>query len=145
MPTVWFTPVRDAEGSPAACLPAGEGVLSLSFLLKCDTVAPGKFPSRVVRLVAAGKNHAGEPFFTDFLRISGTRNWQRYEVQLVPGGNVPADIREFKVGIGNRGGSGTFWLDDVQLEAAPRATPFTRDVRKRQTALFPASPQVGGP
>lgn len=145
MPTVWFTPVRDVEGNPAVCLPADEGVLSFSFLLKCDTVVPGKFPSRVVRLVAAGKDHVGEPFFTDILRISGTRDWQRYEVQLVPGGNIPADVREFKVGIGNRGGSGTFWLDDVQLEAAARATPFTRDVRKRQTTLFTASPQAGGP
>ena len=102
---------------------------SLSLRLKCADLLPGKFPSRVLRVMVSGREPSGKSYFGDFLRISGTHDWRRYEVQLVPGLNLPSGLRDIKVGVGNRGGSGTFWVDNLQLEKQPRPTPFTRSAR----------------
>ncbi len=134
MPTVSFTPVRDPEGRSTPYITLAGTVYSLSFMLKCADLVPGKFPSRTVRVVVEGKDGSGKPYFADFLHISGTRDWQRYEVSFEPGVDMPGDLREFRLGIGNRGGTGTFWLDAVQLERHARATPFTRDVRATHKA-----------
>ncbi len=129
MPTFWFSPARDPNGMPGLYLPRGKGVHCLSFMLKCGDVREGKFPSRTVRVMLEGKDASGKPFFRDLLRIGGTRDWQHYELVLHAGTDFPLDPRSFRVGIGNRGGSGTFWLDNVQLERQPQATPFTPEMR----------------
>ena len=43
-------------------------------------------------------------------------------------------MKQVHIGIGNYGASGTFWLDDVQLELGAPASPFTPDVRKTSPA-----------
>lgn len=129
MPTVWFSLVRDAQGNPGPALLEDGVTYSLSLRLKCADLLPGKFPSRVVRVMVSGREPSGKGYFGDFLRISGTHDWRRYEVQLVPGLNLPSGLRDIKVGVGNRGGSGTFWVDEVQLEKQPRSTPFTPGAR----------------
>ncbi len=134
MPTLWFSPVRSPDGTPAPYMPENGAVYCLSFMLKCNDLREGKFASRTVRVLMDGKDASGKPFFTDLLRISGTRDWQHYAFVLVSGTDFPPDLRSFRVGIGNRGGSGTFWLDNVQFEKQPHATPFTPDIRKASWA-----------
>lgn len=129
MPTVWFSPVRDPQGNPGPAVLEDGVTYSLSLRLKCADLLPGKFPSRVLRVMVSGREPSGKSYFGDFLRISGTHDWRRYEVQLVPGLNLPSGLRDIKVGVGNRGGSGTFWVDNLQLEKQPRTTPFTRSAR----------------
>ena len=129
MPTFWFSPVRDPNGTPGLYLPRGKETYSLSFMLKCEDVREGKFPSRTVRVMLEGKDASGKPFHRDLLHIGGTRDWQHYELVLHSGTDFPPDPRSFRVGIGNRGGSGTFWLDNVQLERQPQSTPFTPEMR----------------
>jgi hypothetical protein len=133
--TVWFAPVRDPEGRTAAfCAPQGEATYCFSFMMKFENVLEGKFPSRTVRKVIEGTDAAGGPFFKDLLRVTGTRDWQQYSLELEPGTDFPVNPRSFRIGLGNRGGTGTFWLDQVQLERHPRATPFTPSVRTTQAA-----------
>lgn len=124
MPTVWLPVVRAGnDGAPSAELGAG-CVYVLSFRLRHKDIAPGENPSRVMRVILSAEN-----VWQDLLSIQGTGEWQRYELLLEPGKNVPEGMRNVKIGFGNRGGTGTFWLDEVQLEVGAMPSPFVLDVR----------------
>ncbi len=134
MPTASFSPVRDPEGRSAPFIPRAGEAYAFSFMLKCADLATGKFGSRTLRVIMEGKDASGKYYHTDFLNISGTRDWHHYEIPFEPGVDIPADLREFRVAVGNRGGTGTFWLGAVKLERRERTTPSAPDDRSAQQA-----------
>lgn len=118
MPTIWFSLPPPAKEGVAGVLSRGN-LLALSFFLKCHGVIPGENPTRAIRVIVEGRG-----FFADYMIIEGTVDWRPYELLLEPGTDFPENLEGFRIGIGNRGGSGTFWLDNVQLKHAfPNTVP----------------------
>lgn len=102
----------------------------LSMRLKSADVAPGIYPSRVVKVTLGGDIPGEEQgLFRQLLLLEGTRDWEHYRFRLLPGRNLPLTVRNLRVGIGFAGGSGTLWIDGVQLEAQAAPTPFAPGVR----------------
>ena len=50
--------------------------------------------------------------------------------RIVPGETYPAGTREMFVAVGMVRGTGTLWVDHVQLEHKLYATPFVQGIRK---------------
>ena len=76
---------------------------------------------------------AGTPF--DYMQdrpLRGTADWQRIEIVL----DVPADAGRFYLGAALRG-TGTIWIDDLDLSVVDRTVPTTGTVRPPQDPAAP--------
>ena len=133
-------PVRfpiSPEGADAAPLKEGH-TYTLSFHLRAEDVQPGAYWTRVAKIVVGGQRADGTDLWAEQLQIRETHPWRRYTVHLTPGRNLPADIEQADIVIGLFGGTGTIWVDRVQLEEKPYPTVYTPSER------LPAPERFGG-
>lgn len=84
-------------------------------------------PAGRVRLAwedAAGKiGHAG------LIGIQDGEDWRQLSAVFRPGTEIPADLKNLFVEVGIENGTGTIWVDNVQLEEGAQPTPFTATFR----------------
>ncbi|MFO7775326.1 MAG: glycosyltransferase family 39 protein [Candidatus Hydrogenedentota bacterium] len=117
-----------AEDTQARPLREGH-TYTLSFYLRAKDVQPGKYWSRVAKIVVGGHRADGTDLWVEQFQIRETHPWRRYTVHLTPGRNLPADIEQADIVIGLFGGTGTIWVDRVQLEEKPYPTVYTTGER----------------
>ena len=75
------------------------------------------------------KNAAGETGNFDLFPIRNGEDWRRLHATFRPGVDLPLDVEELHLEVGIAGGSGTLWVDNVQVEEGVRPTPYTRRFR----------------
>ncbi|HEO69831.1 MAG TPA: hypothetical protein ENN80_01110 [Candidatus Hydrogenedentes bacterium] len=121
--------VYDTDGNPGRGLERGRAY-TLSFHMKYDAVERGPIWSRTLKVVLHGIDaEGGTTFWESLVELVGSAPWDFYEFPLMPPENYPEATREVFVVIGLFGSTGTVWLDDVQLEPRPHATPYVTGVR----------------
>ncbi|NLV42746.1 MAG: hypothetical protein GXY15_16160 [Candidatus Hydrogenedentes bacterium] len=125
--TVWFAPVRTPLGTPGPCFLETRRAYTLSFLLKTEIADADASP--VFRVWIEGKDTQGAGFQRALFQVAENADWGHYELFIEPGVNAPEDGQTFRIGMGGGVGPGRFWLDNVQLEARPNASPFTASIR----------------
>lgn len=102
----------------------------LSLYLKHEYVEAAKNdPTLTAEVALMGTQSDGGERRQRLISFDGKRDWSRYVFHLKPGVDTAADIHDLRVFVGFSGGIGVLWIDDVQLEAGPIATPPTRGIR----------------
>ena len=84
-------------------------------------------PAGHVRL--AWTDAAGQTGHTDLLDIRQEKGWRHRALSFVPGVDIPRDVAELFVEVGLEDGTGSLWVDQVQLEKGRHPTPFTETYR----------------
>jgi len=75
------------------------------------------------------KDSAGQTGHFDLFSFHNNENWRLLQGTFRPGFDLPEDVEELYLEVGIDGGSGTLWVDNVQVEQGVRATPHTRTFR----------------
>ena len=65
----------------------------------------------------------------DLIEIHQEEDWRHRAAPFTPGVDIPLDIDDLYVEAGFQNGTGTIWIDQVQLEKGTQPTPFTDSFR----------------
>lgn len=104
-------------------------VLSLAVRSEELCVADGgdRSPAGRVRLV--WRDVEGNSGQTVLMSIHNDPVWRLLSAVVEPGTDFPVDLESLSLEVGIAGGTGTLWLDRIQLEPGTQPTQFTRDER----------------
>ncbi|MEK7795674.1 MAG: hypothetical protein AAB353_14145, partial [Candidatus Hydrogenedentota bacterium] len=86
-------------------------------------------PTLTAEVALMGTQSDGGERRQRLISFIGKRDWSRYVFHLKPGVDIAADIHDLCVFAGFSGGIGVLWIDDVQFEAGPIATPPAQGIR----------------
>ena len=111
-------------------------IYTLSLNLRLQNIRYGRNTARVFKVGVAGKDANGKAFWNELLLLRGSADWRRYVLRLVPGQDLPSNARSLSVRIGLFGATGSAWVDNVQLERKPNATPFVQGIRPPHTEIL---------
>jgi hypothetical protein len=126
---VRFPVATDENGGPARELKDGE-TYTLSLDMKWEDTAPKDSDSRLCVMGLVGRQPDEMGLWKELEFAQGSRDWRRYVYRIVPGETYPAGTRQILVAVGIVHGTGTLWVDNVQLEHKLYPTPFVQGIRK---------------
>ena len=106
---------------------------TLSFDLKCENIKPGMNYNQVVKVVFNGKDSNDKSFFNTIMLVRKTDDWEHFVFHIFPGRDMPSNPNTLFISFGLFGGTGTMWVDNVQLETGPIETPFVEGARPPHT------------
>ncbi|MCX5771841.1 MAG: hypothetical protein NTZ09_16440 [Candidatus Hydrogenedentes bacterium] len=121
--------VMDEAGNPAGELKDGE-TYTLSLDMKWEDAAPKGSNFRLCVMGLVGRQPDEMGLWKELTYAQGSRYWRHYVYRIVPGETYPAGTRDILVAVGIVHGTGTLWVDNVQLEHKLYATPFVQGIRK---------------
>ncbi len=116
MPTVWFTPSLAEAGGRLAR--AEEAQVRVTFDAKWRDVREGMYPVRNLSIILWADEHG--VWHNDVVNIRRSRDWTQITAWLPVAEAIRADPESLQIGLGNRGGSGEIWIDNVRIDLLTR-------------------------
>jgi hypothetical protein len=105
-PTIFF-PVCTAAGGGDGCALERGARHVVRFRMRADDLRRVGNPKRTFRVMLEGKGS-----LTDLMYATGTAEGREYTLVFTPGADVPDGLVRPRIGFGNRGGTGTFEIED---------------------------------
>ena len=108
---------------------------TFSAQIKYEGLSQGKNPAEYFKIGMIGRDSDNKPRWTPFFTMArqqgldGSRDWYQLALAIIAGETVPAGLHRVEIVVGNFGGNGTLWIDNMQLEPKPYVTPFTDSER----------------
>jgi hypothetical protein len=82
-----------------------------------------------MRVDVIGVDAQDKPFERVLVRLRGKQDWRHGAFSLTPGVDFPLNAKSLSIRVGVWSGTGTVWVDNVQLEAKGHPTPFADGIR----------------
>jgi len=117
------------SGAGASLDPQTPYVLSLAVRTESLQMRDGADRKPAGRVYLRWRDGAGTPGETLLMKVYNDPAWRKLSAVVEPGRDFPVDLSELTLDIGIAGGTGTLWVDQVQLEPGRRPTLYTPDVR----------------
>ncbi|MCC6145557.1 MAG: hypothetical protein IT368_17260 [Candidatus Hydrogenedentes bacterium] len=115
----------NVKGAGDSLDPGTPYVLSLAVRSEGLRHQSGAEMTPAARARLSWKNENDKQGHTDLMLIHNDEDWRRLTAIVQPGRDLPAKLKELYLEIGIVDGTGKLQIDQVQLEAGTRPSPFT--------------------